>query len=71
MEVPEVTWDEIGGLEDVKNRLKESVEWPLTKPELFATTRNRHVCARYWENATCKAIANEALLISSVLKVPK
>ena len=35
VEVPEVTWDEIGGLEDVKNRLKESVEWPLTKPELF------------------------------------
>ena len=35
VEVPEVTWDEIGGLEDVKSRLKESVEWPLTKPELF------------------------------------
>ena len=35
VEVPEVTWEEIGGLEDVKSRLKESVEWPLTKPELF------------------------------------
>ena len=35
VEVPEVTWEEIGGLEEVKSRLKESVEWPLTKPELF------------------------------------
>ena len=35
VEIPEVTWDEVGGLEEVKDRLKESVEWPLTKPELF------------------------------------
>ncbi|MDG1550928.1 MAG: CDC48 family AAA ATPase [Candidatus Poseidoniaceae archaeon] len=35
VEVPEVTWEEVGGLEEVKDRLKESVEWPLTKPELF------------------------------------
>jgi len=35
IEVPEVTWDEVGGLEDVKERLKESIEWPLTMPERF------------------------------------
>ncbi len=35
VEIPEVNWDEVGGLEEVKDRLKESVEWPLTKPELF------------------------------------
>jgi len=35
IEVPEVTWDEVGGLEDVKERLKESIEWPLTMPEKF------------------------------------
>jgi transitional endoplasmic reticulum ATPase len=35
VEVPEVSWDEVGGLTEVKDRLKESVEWPLTKPELF------------------------------------
>ena len=35
VEIPEVTWDEVGGLDEVKDRLKESVEWPLTKPELF------------------------------------
>lgn len=35
IEVPEVTWDEVGGLEDIKERLKESIEWPLTIPEKF------------------------------------
>ena len=35
VEVPEVSWEEVGGLNEVKDRLKESVEWPLTKPELF------------------------------------
>ena len=35
VEVPETGWDKVGGLDEVKNRLKESVEWPLTKPELF------------------------------------
>ena len=35
VEIPAVTWEEVGGLEEVKDRLKESVEWPLTQPELF------------------------------------
>ncbi len=35
VEIPKVTWEEVGGLQEVKDRLKESVEWPLTKPELF------------------------------------
>ena len=35
VETPDVSWDDIGGLEDVKNKLKEAVEWPLKKPEVF------------------------------------
>ncbi|HDI46538.1 MAG TPA: AAA family ATPase, partial [Candidatus Methanomethylia archaeon] len=35
VEVPEVHWDDIGGLEDVKRQLREMVEWPLKHPELF------------------------------------
>jgi len=35
VEVPEVRWDDIGGLEDVKQELKEAVEWPLKYPEKF------------------------------------
>ncbi len=35
VETPDVNWSDIGGLEDIKNKLKEAVEWPLKKPELF------------------------------------
>ena len=35
IEMPKVKWEDVGGLEDVKKRLKEAVEWPLTNPELF------------------------------------
>ncbi|PIN75767.1 ATPase [Candidatus Woesearchaeota archaeon CG10_big_fil_rev_8_21_14_0_10_36_11] len=35
VETPDVNWSDIGGLEDVKGKLKESVEWPLKKPEIF------------------------------------
>ena len=35
VEIPDVSWDSVGGLSEIKDRLKESVEWPLTKPELF------------------------------------
>ena len=36
LEVPNVRWDDIGGLEDVKQELREAVEWPLKYPEAFA-----------------------------------
>lgn len=35
IEVPKVKWDDIGGLNDVKQELRETVEWPLKYPELF------------------------------------
>jgi transitional endoplasmic reticulum ATPase len=35
IEVPDVSWDQVGGLEDVKKDLKEAVEWPLRYPQLF------------------------------------
>ncbi|MGV8161995.1 MAG: proteasome-activating nucleotidase [Candidatus Nanoarchaeia archaeon] len=35
IEQPHVKWEEIGGLQDQENELKEVVELPLTKPELF------------------------------------
>jgi transitional endoplasmic reticulum ATPase len=35
VEVPVVHWDEVGGLEEVKEKLKEAVEWPLKNPEIF------------------------------------
>ncbi|MEM0010095.1 MAG: CDC48 family AAA ATPase [Candidatus Bathyarchaeia archaeon] len=35
IEVPTVHWDEVGGLEDVKQELREAVEWPIKRPEVF------------------------------------
>ncbi len=35
VEIPEVHWDDIGGLEEVKQELREVVEWPLKHPEYF------------------------------------
>ncbi|MCD1294728.1 AAA family ATPase [Methanocella sp. CWC-04] len=35
IEVPNVTWEDIGGLKDVKMLLREAVEWPLRFPESF------------------------------------
>ena len=41
VEVPDVTWDDIGGLEDVKQELKEAVEWPLRYPIVFTQLRTK------------------------------
>ena len=35
MEIPKVKWDDVGGLSDVKEALKEAVIWPLKTPESF------------------------------------
>ncbi len=38
VEVPKVRWDDIGGLEDVKQALREAIEWPMKYPQLFRET---------------------------------
>jgi len=35
VEVPNVRWGDVGGLEGVKQELKEAVEWPLKYPNAF------------------------------------
>jgi len=35
VEVPDVSWEDVGGLEEVKRELREMVEWPLKHPEAF------------------------------------
>ncbi|MHA2363860.1 MAG: CDC48 family AAA ATPase [Candidatus Hodarchaeales archaeon] len=35
IEIPNVTWDKIGGLKDIKQSLRESIEWPIRFPEIF------------------------------------
>lgn len=36
IDVPKVRWSDVGGMEDVKLKLKQAVEWPLKHPEAFA-----------------------------------
>lgn len=33
--IPNISWDDIGGLEDAKDQLREAIEYPHTKAELF------------------------------------
>lgn len=40
-ERPEVRWEDVGGLNEVKQTLKETIEWPLKYPHLF-----EKACAR-------------------------
>ncbi|MHA1148164.1 MAG: CDC48 family AAA ATPase [Promethearchaeota archaeon] len=35
VEVPNITWDRVGGLETTKQLLIEAVEWPLSHPKVF------------------------------------
>lgn len=35
VEVPDVQWEQVGGLDDIIQELIEVVEWPLKKPEIF------------------------------------
>ncbi len=39
VEISETSWDDIGGMEDVKEILTESVEWPLRFPEVYANAK--------------------------------
>ena len=36
VEIPNVSWEDVGGLGEVKQQLIEAVEWPLQHAELFA-----------------------------------
>ncbi|XP_035767054.1 ATPase family protein 2 homolog [Neolamprologus brichardi] len=35
IDVPKVRWSDVGGMEEVKLKLKQAVEWPLKHPEAF------------------------------------
>lgn len=36
-EVPDVSWDDVGGLSETKERLQETIQWPLEYPQVFET----------------------------------
>jgi len=36
VEVPNVSWEQIGGLDELKQKLIEAVDWPLSHPKIFS-----------------------------------
>ena len=35
VEFPSITWQHIGGLHDLKLKLKQAVDWPIKHPDAF------------------------------------
>ncbi|MHA1985818.1 MAG: CDC48 family AAA ATPase [Promethearchaeota archaeon] len=35
VEIPDTAWEDVGGLEEIKQELREAVEWPLKYPKLY------------------------------------
>jgi transitional endoplasmic reticulum ATPase len=67
VDVPDVSWDDVGGFEDVKERLRETVQWPLEHPDAFERVDLRPAkgVLLYGPPGTgktllAKAVANEA-----------
>ena len=67
VEVPDVKWSDVGGLENIKQELKEAIEWPLKYPDVFvkANTNPPKGILLYGRPGTgktllAKAVANES-----------
>ena len=67
VEVPDVTWEDVGGLGGVKERLRETIEWPLAYPDAFERVDLRpakgvllHGPPGTGKTLLAKAVANEA-----------
>jgi transitional endoplasmic reticulum ATPase len=67
VEKPDVTWDDVGGLAETKERLREAIEWPLAYPEAYKRVDLQstkgillHGPPGTGKTLLAKAVANEA-----------
>ena len=67
VETPDVTWDDVGGLEETKARLQEAVQWPLEYPDAYRQVDLQstkgillHGPPGTGKTLLAKAVANEA-----------
>ena len=78
LDTPNVRWSDVGGQTELKQRLREAVEWPLTHPEVFTrlgcTPRKGLLlygppgCSK---TLVAKALATEAKLNFMTVKGPE
>ena len=78
VQVPSVSWNDIGGMDELKLKLKQAVEWPLKNPQAFqrlAITPPKGVlmygppgCSK---TMIAKALANESGLNFMAVKGPE
>ena len=78
VEVPDVKWSDVGGLENIKQELKEAIEWPLKYPDVFkkANTNPPKGILLYGKPGTgktllAKAVANESGVNFIAIKGPQ
>ena len=78
IEVPNVKWDDVGGLESVRQELKEVIEWPMKNPSSFTNLGIKppkgvllYGAPGTGKTLLAKAIANEAEANFIVVKGPE
>jgi len=67
VEVPDVKWSDVGGLENIKEELKEAVEWPLKYSDVFkkANTTPPKGILLYGVPGTGKTLLGKAIATES------
>lgn len=75
--IPNVTWDDVGGLENVKDTVSETIQLPLERPELFAKGMKKRSGILFYgppgtgKTLLAKAIATEYSLNFFSVKGPE
>lgn len=67
VEIPDVKWEDVGGLENIKEELKQAVEWPIMYPDIFREMNTLppkgillHGAPGTGKTRLVKAVANES-----------